>query len=250
MIRSMLSGAARGRQTPILFALLLARPSQAPPPRYATEMLACAAFREEVRTDIRSESGSALRQETAGRSGLLIIQAVRSDSGSQVTAWYDSLTIWRQGPEGRIEPDAEGLLGGRWRGTLSAEGRYAGSQVPFIPDEVAEITDLSGVMGEFFPSLAPEVLRAVPDRGSRYRWSVKTRADTTSAVNDTLEVPMRRESEEEGTLTWDRRLGPVQWERTITVTGGIEAKGPIKRGIRSVVTQRIRVTRLPSASCG
>ncbi len=234
---------------PMLLALLLAPNPQTAPPRYAATMFECAAFREEVRTDIRSESGAVLRQETAGRDGLLVVRAVPGDSGVVLTAWYDSLAIWRQGPEGRFAPDAEGLLGGRWRGTLSAEGRYDGLQVPFVPDEVAEIADLRGVLGDFFPSLAPGVLRGASVRDQRYDWSTKNRADTTGAVNDTLEVPMRRESAEEGTLTWDRRLGPLRWERTITVTGRIVAKGPIKRGIRSVVTQRIRVSRLPGYAC-
>ncbi len=246
----MLSAPAPGRQTRIGLALLLALAPQAPAPRYTADMLECAAFREEVRTDIRSESGSVLRLETAGRDGRFLVRAVPSDSGLLLTAWYDSLTVWRQGPEGRTTPDAEGLLGGRWRGTLSPQGVYAGRQVPFIPDEVAEIADLRGILADFFPSLAPGVLTAVASGEGRYGWSVKARSDTTGALNDTLDVPMRRDSEEAGTLTWDRRLGPVRWERTITVTGGIEARGPIRRGIRSVVTQRIRVSRLPGASCG
>lgn len=246
----MLSAAVPGRPAPIFLALLLGFPPQGAAPRYTAEMLRCTGFREAVRTDIRSESGGTLRQETAGREGLLIVQAVPGDSGPVLTAWYDSLTVWRQEPEGRIAPDAEGLLGGRWRGTLSPEGRFAGTQVPFIPDEVAEIAEVRGVLGDFFPPLAPGILKAVSAKDGRYEWRIKARTDTTGAVNDTLEVRLRRESVEEGTLTWDRRLGPVAWERRITVTGGIEAKGPIKRGIRSVVSQRIRVTRLRESGCG
>jgi len=230
--------------------LLLAVAPQGAAPRYAAELLECAAFREEVRSDIRNQSGSVLRQETAGRDGVLLVRAVRTDSGLVLTAWYDSLDVWRQGPEGRSTPDAEGLLGGQWRGTLGPEGGYRGALVPFIPDDVAEIADLRGVLGDFFPSLAPGVLKPVSARDGRYQWSIKARSDTTGAVDDTLEVPMRRESVEAGTLTWDRRQGPVGWERSITVTGGIDARGPIKRGIRSVVTQRIRVTRLSGRSCG
>lgn len=248
MIRSMLSAPLPGRQPLILAAMLLAAP-QAPLPRYRAELLECAAFREEVRTDIRSESGSVLRQESAGRDGVLVVEAAKSDSGLALTAWYDSLTVWRQGPEGRLTPDAEGLLGGRWRGALSEAGRYAGEQVPFIPDEVAEIADLRGVMADFFPPLGGGVLRPASSGDGHFLWNRNLRADTSGAVNDTLEVPMRQESAEEGTLTWDRRFGPVQWQRTITVTGLIAAKGLIRRSIRSVVTQRIRVVRLPRYSC-
>lgn len=237
-------------QMPMLVALLLAGRPQAEPPRYSAAQLACAAFREEVRTDIKSESGAVFRQESAGRDGLLMVQAVPGDSGIGITAWYDSLSVWREGPEGRITPDADGLLGGRWQGRLSREGLYAGEQVPFVPDEVAEITDLRGELGDFFPSLAPGRLTVGSGRLPRYAWSVKARADTTGAVNDTLELPMKRESREDGSLTWDRTLGPVQWERTVTVNGSIDPAGPFKRSIRSVVTQRIRVTRVTGRSCG
>jgi hypothetical protein len=105
------------------------------------------------------------------------------------------------------------------------------------------------VLTDFFPPLASGVLKTASARDARYAWSTKTRADTSGVVNDTLDVPMHQEGREDGTLTWDRRLGPLQWERTITVSGGIEAKGPIKRGIRSVVTQRIRVTRVAGYNC-
>lgn len=233
----------------LVLMLLLGAP-QRPVPKYAPDMLECAAFREEVRTDIRNESGSVLRQETAGRDGVFLIQAARNDSGLILTAWYDSLNVWRQSPEGRSTPDTDGLLGGQWRGALTSSGRYSAITVPFIPDDVAEIADLRGVLGDFLPSLAPGVLTLASSRDGRYRWSIKARSDTVGAVNDTLEVPMRRESAEEGSLTWDPRLGPVAWERNITVTGGIDAKGPIKRGIRSVVMQRIRVSRLPGRTCG
>jgi hypothetical protein len=245
----MLSAGPSGRQTVALVTLLLADPAQAPVPRYTVPILECAAFREEVRTDIRSESGGVLRQETAGRDGVLLMVATGSDSGMVLTAWYDSLAVWRKGPEGTSTPDTEGLLGGRWRGILTAEGSYTNAQTPFIPDDVAQIADLRGVLADFLPSLAPGVLVAGSGQNAGYAWSIKARSDTAGAINDTLEVPMRRQSTEEGTLAWDSRLGPVRWERVISVTGDISAKGPIRRAIRSLVTQRIRVSRLPGRAC-
>ncbi len=234
----------------MLLALLSLILPQESVPRYSVAMLACATFHESVRTDIRSESGTALRLETAGRDGLLIVQAARTDSGIGITAWYDTLQVWRQGPEGRSAPDAEGLLGGRWQGTLSPEGHYTRSEAPFIPDEVAEITDLRGELSDFFPLLASASFKPSSPHDARYSWSLKARTDTTGAVNDTLALPMRRENQEDGSLTWDRKLGPIQWERTIVVNGSIAAAGPIRRSIRSVVTQRIRVTRIPGRTCG
>lgn len=250
------------RRTLGLLSLALAAVTQAPaPPRYSAEMLACAAFREAVRSDIRNESGTILREERAGRDGLLLVQAVRNDSGLALTAWYDSLLVYREGPEGRTVPDAEGLLGGRWRGTLTRLGRYRGDESPFIPDEVAEIADLRGVMGDFFPALVLEAARQGTIRRigdgthsgapvERYAWSMKWRADTSGTMNDTLVVPMRRDITEEGTLSWDRRRGPVAWDRTISVAGRIDPKGPVRRGIRSSVIQRVRVERIENRPCG
>lgn len=240
-----------------VFGLLLAGVPQGAPPRYTEEMLACAAFREAVRSDIRNESGTIFRDERAGRDGVLLVQAARRDSSLALTAWYDSLLVYREGPEGRTAPDAEGLLGGRWRGTLSPSGRYHGNESPFIPDDVAEIADLRGLMGDFFPVLEEYPGREVSVRRiregagglERYAWTIKFRADTSGVVDDTLVVPMGRQFQESGTMTWDRVRGPIRWERTITVTGRIEAKGPIRRGMRSTVIQRVRVERIENRSC-
>lgn len=251
------------RRTLGLVALVWLGVPQAPTrPEYAPELFACAAFREAVRSAIRSESGTMVRQESAGRDGVVLMQATPRDSGSGIalTAWYDSLLVYREGPEGRTVPDAEGLLGGRWRGTLTPLGRYVGAESPFIPDEVAEIADLRGVMGDFLPALAVEAsrqgtMRRIGDGThggvavERYAWNVRWRADTSGTVNDTLVVPMRRDISEAGTLSWDRLRGPVAWDRTISVTGRIDPNGPIRRGMRSTVIQRVRVERIPNRPC-
>ena len=258
MIRSMLSAAVPGRRTTAMVGLLLAGAPQGSPSRYTEDMLACAAFREEVRSEIRSETGTIFRDERAGRDGVLLVQAARGDSGVALTSWYDSLHLYRESPEGRIAPDPEGLLGGRWRGTLSAGGRYHGRESPFIPDDVAEIADLRGLMGDFFPMLEAYPGREVsirrvgeePGGLGRYAWTIKFRADTSGVVDDTLVGPMSREFQESGTMTWDPVRGPIRWERTITVRGRIQASGPIKRGMRSTVVQRVRVERMANRSCG
>jgi hypothetical protein len=257
MIRSMLSAVVPGRQTTAVLGVLLAGVPQGTPPRYTEQMLACAAFREEVRSDIRNEAGTIVRDERAGRDGVLLVQAARGDESLALTAWYDSLLVYREGPEGRTAPDAEGLLGGRWRGTLTSSGRYRGIESPFIPDEVAEIADLRGVMGDFFPVFEEHPGREVTVRRTgevagglaRYAWTIKFRADTSGAVDDTLVVPMGRQFQENGTMTWDPLRGPIRWERTISVTGRIEAKGPIRRGMRSTVIQRVRVERIENRPC-
>lgn len=228
-----------GKSLAALLAVLPLASLQPAPARYSAAQFACATFLEEVRTEIRSTIGTVVREERAGRDGVLVLRAAGTDSLLDLTAWYDSLTVWREGPEGRVTPDAEGLLGGRWRGTLDPTGRYASRVVPFIPDEVAEIVELRTVLDDFLPLLPDGALAD----GARYRWTRNSAADSTTVVQDTIAVPVRRESEEEGSLVWDQRQGPVRWERTLRLTARIPPGGPFRRGVVTVVTQRVRVVR-------
>jgi hypothetical protein len=234
-----------------LFTLVL---PQALAPRYLPSQLACAAFQEVVTGDVRGEAGRTVRQERLGRNGRLVVHRATAGSDS-VEAWFDSLHVWREGPEGRIEPDTEGLLGGRWIGRLTPAGRWIGAQVPFVPDEVAAVMDLRPLLEEFFPLLPVAHLRvgaADSSGGSiirrerdaagahRYSWRLRRVVDTVAPINDSLEVPIRREVREEGTMLWSPDRGPLRWERTITTT--IRPSGSAKA--RGVVSQRIAVLRL------
>ena len=224
----------------LLVSLLEGQPG---PARYTEARLACATFRETVDTEIRTSVGPTVREERAGRSGLLMLRARTSDSGLQVLAWFDSLSIWREGPEGRSEPDTEGLLGGRWRGQLDPRGRYSPGAVPFIPDEVAGVADLRGVLEDFLPLLPDSAL----GDGAIYRWSKQASGDSTTVV-DSLAIPVHRESREAGSLVWNAGSGPVRWERELSATARIPAGGPFPRGVVSVVRQVVRVERL-AADC-
>lgn len=225
-----------------LSGLLLLLPYASPQSgvaRYTAMQLDCATYVEEVRTEIRSTAGTVVREERAGRDGVLMVRATETDAGLEVTAWYDSLTIWREGPEGRTTPDTEGLLGGRWRGALAPAGRYTPRTSPFIPDEVAEIADLRGILDDFLPLLPATAVAA----GSRHQWTRHATSDSTTVVQDSLAVPVRRDTEDSGSLEWDPGLGPVRWERTLRVTARIPPGKPFVRGVVTVVVQRVRVER-------
>jgi hypothetical protein len=215
---------------------------QGGPARYTEAGLACATFRETVETEIRTSLGTSVREEHAGRTGVLTVRATRGDSGLEVLAWFDSLAVWREGPEGRAVPDTEGLLGGRWLGLLDPRGRYASRVVPFIPDEVAGVADLRGILQDFFPVLPDSVL----GDGATWRWSTQASSDSTTVVEDSLAIPVHRESIEGGSLVWNQGIGPVRWEREITVTAKIPAGRPFPRGVVSVVRQVVRVERTGS----
>lgn len=231
-------------------------------PRYTPSQLSCAAFQEVVTGEVRGEAGRAVRQERLGRSGLLVVRRAAADADS-LEAWFDSLQVWREGPEGRTEPDTEGLLGGRWIGRLSARGRWTEAQTPFVPDEVAAVMDLGTVLGEFFPALPAIYLRvgtADTSGGSvirrerdvagahRYSWRTERTVDTVAPINDSLEVAIRRDIREDGTMQWSPDRGPLRWQRTISTT--IRPSGGSAK-TRGVVTQRIAVIRLRDyAPCG
>ena len=216
--------------------------AQGGPARYTEARIGCATFRETVETEIRTAVGGSAREERAGRAGLLLLRATAGDSGLEVLAWFDSLSVWREGPEGRSVPDTEGLLGGRWRGLLDVRGRYTGRVVPFIPDEVAGVADLRGILEDFFPVLPDSAL----GDGGTWRWSSRTSGDSTTIVEDSLAIPVHRESIEAGSLVWSAAVGPVRWEREITVTAKIPAGRPFPRGVVSVVRQVVRVERADS----
>jgi hypothetical protein len=224
-----------------LLLLLPVLGAQGGPARYTEAGLACATFRETVATEIRTSVGTSVREERAGRAGLLMLRASAGDSGLGVLAWFDSLAVWREGPEGRSVPDTEGLLGGRWRGLLDPRGRYSARAVPFIPDDVAAVADLRGILEDFFPLLPDSAL----GHGATWRWS-KQASDSTTAVEDTLAIPVHRQSTEEGSLVWSERIGPIRWEREIIVTARIPPGGPFSRGVVSVVKQVVRVERTGS----
>ena len=161
-------------------------------------------------------------------------------------AWFDSLSVWREGPEGRAVPDIEGLLGGRWRGLLDPRGRYSSRVVPFIPDEVAGVAYLRGILQDLFPLLPDSAL----GDGATWRWSTQASSDSTTVVEDSLAIPVHRESIEGGSLVWNQGIGPVRWEREITVTATIPAGRPFPRGVVSVVKQAVRVERTGSGCEG
>lgn len=210
--------------------------------RYTEARLACATFRETVATEIRTSLGTSVREERAGRAGVIALRASAGDSGLEVLAWFDSLSVWREGPEGRAVPDTEGLLGGRWRGLLDPRGRYSSRVVPFIPDEVAGVAELRGILQDFFPLLPDSAL----GDGATWRWSAQSASDSTTVVEDSLAIPVHRESTEAGSLVWNQGIGPVRWEREITVTASIPAGRPFPRGVVSVVKQLVRVERTGS----
>jgi len=255
-----------------LVALLVAGEVEAQALRYDAGQLACARFVERAEADIRGETGGRTLNETGGRYGRWIVRAVPAgDSGARIEAWFDSLTIWRRSGDAVRSPDTDGVIGGRFRGLLSSDGGYTSSASPFVPDQVAEFADLHDAFADLFPPLPPAVLppggawrgpggttieRLGDSAGAvgpiqRYRLSRRSARENVSLDgSDTLRLPVRQTTVEDGEFAWESLRGLVSRSRTITVETDVPAGGAVRVPVRSRVAQRVTLVRMadePSA---
>ncbi len=238
-------------------------PNQDPMVRYTAKQLDCARFFEDGHSDIQTESGGRRRHQTSGRGGRWEFRAGQSNQGVLLEGWLDSLTVWRRSEETTISPDTDGLLGGRYRGTLSRTGRYVGQVRPFVPDEVAEVAGMGTALDDFFPPLPlPPIkagetwadstgvtIRRLPDSALSgvplYRFELSIRGETRAAPipGDTLPLPLRQVSEERGTFVWHPMLGLVRRDRKIVVRTTVPPSRSVRQAVRSKVEQRITLLR-------
>jgi hypothetical protein len=231
--------------------------------RYTARQLQCARFLETGESRIQTMSAGRTRHQTSERRGVWQFRATPSREGTALEGWLDSLTVSRKSAETTITPDTDGLVGGRYRGTLSATGSYAGRVRPFVPDEVAEVAGMAGALDDFFPPL-PGIqlgvgktwsdskgltIRRLPDSSLSglplFRFQLERRNETRSAPRrgDTLAVPLRQVSEEHGVFVWHPLLGLVRRERNIVVETAVPASRTVRQPVRSKVEQRIIVAR-------
>jgi hypothetical protein len=193
----------------------------------------------------------------------------RDSAGAVVLeGWYDSLAIRRHTPGGDLVPDTDGLIGGRYRGRLAPAGQYEPSARPFIPDEVAEVADLSSALDDLLPPLPPRALRSGETwRGSqiaitrladtvaegrtllRFSLDQERHASEATPRGDTVPVALTQTTTEHGTFLWDPALGLVARQREIEVRTSIPAGGRIRAPVRSRVVQHIELTRLAPSGC-
>ena len=246
----------------ILLALGAVTRLEAQAPVYDGTTLACGRFRESVRGTLRGNLGGGDRSEQVGRDGVLEIRAVSEAGSVALEAWYDSLSVFREGPEGRYVPESGGLIGGRYRGRIESAGTYQPVALPFIPDGVREVFDLSKLMQDFLPPLPPRPLAPggewsggagenvwrLADSATaegpveRYRWA--RRREWTDTLREAGPiVPVLHREAEEGGLVWKAAMGPLGWHRTIRAEALLQGEA----GGRTTVTQEVTVLRIRSA---
>ncbi len=58
--------------------------------------------------------------------------------GGEAGGLVDTLAVWREGAGGRLTPETDGVIGGRFRGLLTRQGGFAATDAPFVPDDLAQ----------------------------------------------------------------------------------------------------------------
>jgi hypothetical protein len=232
--------------------------------RYTTGQLDCAAFHERSRAQLDAQTGIRQRHETLTRDGVWRMRARSGAAGMAIEAWYDSLALSRESPEGKLVPDTDGLLGGRYRGALSPAGHYTAEARPFVPDDVAEVADLGGAMEDLLPPLPPGAisvgqrwsdssgleLRRLPDSVAgrrvvrRLEVHARTEADQATVRGDTTRLSARQVSVENGRIDWDPAIGLLRRVRRLVVETSVPAGGPLRQPLRSRLEQEGTLVRV------
>jgi hypothetical protein len=247
------------------------RPPQEWAVRYTANQLNCAGFLETVSSEILTEAAGRTRRQTSDRRGVWQFRAAPSKDDVALEGWLDSLALSRRSPETTISPDTDGLLGGRYRGTLSRTGIYTSSVRPFVPDEIAEIAEMRGALEDFFPPVPSRPLRAgevwtdslgltirrLPDSALSgvplLRFALESRRESRAAPtpSDTLPLKLRQKSEERGEFVWHPLLGLLRRDRKIVVETTVPPSHSVRQAVRSKVDQQITVVRdlTPRAGC-
>ncbi len=208
------------------------------PPRYEVRRLNGATFVEQMRTDVTSESGLATLLRRIARTARFAVVV----QGDTLVVTADSLDLREtaNGVERVIDVDA--VIGGRWLLTLAASGAASVVTQPFVPGDVADVSDIAIAMNDFFP-VATTWRRLADSAGlSRYHWSADHHSDSSYVTTGNVSVSATIDAKEEGDVAWNLGRGPVAWSRRVETTATSRFAG---RTNRAVITQRITVRRTP-----
>jgi hypothetical protein len=207
---------------------------------------------------------------TLERDGIWSFRARDTAGGVALEAWYDSLALRRRSGGEEVTADTDGLIGGRYRGLLAPDGEYIEYVRPFVPDEVAELADLSTAARDLIPPLPPRPLAPgqswadstltitrLPDTAvggqPLAHFRLHSRAESHESVprGDTMPIAVRQTVEEEGDVYWSPASGLVRRLRDITIEATVPSGGRVRQPVRSRVEQQVELTRLPGRRpCG
>lgn len=210
-------------------------------PRYDAAQFGCAIFDVRVSTSVTTEMQGQRRIEELRREGRLVVQGTAGDSGIMIEAWWDSLTLSRRADNRILAPDASGMLGSRYRGVLSPVGRFTRQAAPWVPDEVAEVSDLTLALDDLFPNFATSSVRAVSDSAHVHRWRVSSSKEADAPATTERPFAVHESESSDGVLAWGRE-GLLSWVRQVSAETRV-AEAP-RRAFRSQLAQRIELRRV------
>lgn len=243
---------------------------EAQAPRYLPLQLDCVRYRVQAEATILTIAGRERSRESTGRHGVMTVRGERGpgDSLLRLQGWFDTLALYREGDGERLEPDTDGLIGGRFRAELTPAGGATATDRPFLPDEIAQVTDLSTALTDIFPPLPPRglspgsgwrddlgtIITRLADmtltgrRVERYRLTRRSSRPVQQLLPDSSTVTGNRTESEDGTYYWSADVGMVRWERDLTDEMVMEKGGVVKQPFRTRVEQKVIVERL-GGSC-
>ncbi len=230
---------------------------------YSAGQLNCTRFDEASRSIILTQAGRRDREQRSGRNGVWRFRAKADGGRLALEGWLESLSVWRRSPEAMLRPDTDGLIGGRYRGTLSQSGMYSSRARPFVPDEVAEVAGMATALDDFFPPLPPRPLyvgevwtdsagltiQRLSDSALSgvplYRFELQLRRESRNAEvgPDSAPLELDQVSQERGVFVWHPVAGLMSRERSITIETTVPAGRTVRQAIRSRIRQRISIVR-------
>ena len=236
----------------------------APAPRYVAAQLDCAGFRERSRSDLLTYVAGRTRREAVEiDAGWRFRAAPARGDTIALEGWLDTLSVWRRSEEDSLAPDTDGIIGGRYRGLLSGDGRYRADVRPFVPDPLLEVADLSRALEDLLPRLPPRALAvgetwgdgtgleirrladsAAAPRVQRFRLTLRRDVSEAPLRGDSLPLRLRQSIREDGTFAWQAEEGLVARQRNITVETYVPAEARVRRPVQARIEQRIILERI------
>jgi hypothetical protein len=233
--------------------------------RYGPGQLDCARFQETSRGNVETYTAGRARRESVGLDGEWRFRAQpgRADS-VQVEAWFDTLSVWRRTAEGNLQPDTDPVIGGRYRGVVSRDGRYRADARPFVPDDIAEVADLSRALDDLLPRLPTqplpvgetwtdgaglEIRRLADSVGVdsvlRFRLTLQRETREAALRGDSIPLRLTQRTREEGSFAWHARRGLLRRVRHITIETEVPPEPRVWRAVRARVEQNVVLERIP-----
>ena len=241
----------RGSGVALALALFCAsaslRPCAAQAPRYLAAQLACTVFDVRVNTTVTTEMEGRRRVEELRRGGRLLVQGTPGDSGIVIEAWWDSLSLSRRADGSTLTPDASGMLGGRYRGVLTPSGGFTRVAAPWVPDEVAEVSDLSLALDDLFPNFAAGTMRPLTDSAHVHRYRLSSSKETDAPATTERPFAVHESESSDGVVAWGRE-GLLIWIRQVTAETRVAETS--RRAFRSQLAQKIELRRTANCEVG